>query len=61
MYQFMRIKEECLKFFKVADANLSLKRLLALKGKKKLCANVKNVEDYYYSDYCLMTLGKQRK
>ena len=40
----MRIKEECLKVFKVADANLSLKRLLALKG-QKLCANVKNVEE----------------
>lgn len=40
----MRIKEECLKVFKVADANLSLKRLLALKS-QKLCANVKNVEE----------------
>ena len=39
----MRIKKECLKLFKVADVSLSLKRWLALKGRKS-CANVKNVE-----------------
>ena len=39
----MRIKKECLKLFKVADVSLSLKRWLALKGRKS-CANVKNAE-----------------
>ena len=39
----MHIKKECLKLFKVADVSLSLKRWLALKGRKS-CANVKNAE-----------------
>ena len=39
----MRIKKECLKLFKVADASLSLKRWLALNGQKSF-ANVKNAK-----------------
>ena len=34
---------KCLKLIKVENADLSLKRWLALKGRKS-CANVKNVE-----------------
>ena len=37
----MRVKKECLKLFKVADASLSLKRWLALNGRKSF-ANVKH-------------------
>ena len=39
----MRTKKEFLKLFKVADASLSLKRWLALNGRKTF-AKVKNAE-----------------